>query len=118
MYLALEAERDRLRDQIRDLVRRIREEEELIREKQERIRRIMAREAEILQRITSPDQRAQVMLRIQSAMRPIYDELNRENALIQSYRQLLAALLERMRVVGEQMSKYRRLILYGEGGRT
>ena len=97
-YLALEAELDRLRDQVRSLTARIREEEERIRLKRERIRQMTGAAA-------SPNQ----ML----MLRQLYDELNREYALVNYYRQVLAALLNRMRAVEEQAFKYRRLLVYG-----
>jgi predicted nuclease with TOPRIM domain len=97
-YLALEAELDRLRDQVRSLTARIREEEDRIRLKRERIRQITGA-------ATSPNQ----ML----MLRQLYDELNREHALVNYYRQVLIALLNRMRAVEEQAFKYRRLLVYG-----
>jgi uncharacterized coiled-coil protein SlyX len=97
-YLALEAELDRLRDQVRSLTARIREEEDRIKMKRERIRQLTGAAA-------SPGQ----ML----MLRQLYDELNREYALVNYYRQVLVALLNRMRAVEEQAFKYRRLLVYG-----
>ena len=114
-YLTLEAERNRLRSQIQQLIQRIRDEEERIREKARRINEYFTRETGYISQIQDYGQRAAAMLRMQENMRQMYNELYREQILVNTYKRQLEALQERLRRLDAETRRYRELLLRGRG---
>ena len=112
-YLALEAERNRLRLQAQQLTQLIRAEEERIRNKARRINEYFARETGYISQIQDYNQRVAAMIRMQENMRQMYDELYREQILVNTYRRQLEALQERLRYLDAEIQRYRELLLRG-----